>query len=542
MPAPKWPAVARNEYRLQTSGMRKIRPYFPLLAVGLLAVYLAYIAPAVVSLFIDDFIALLLSQAAVAMVEVILFLVFVYFTIIPITDTLRETQAGQLEIFLAAPIKPSDVLLGEFVGQIPFYAIYVTVVTGFFTTALKPLGLDLIQIAVIVMIFIVTFLSAYWIGNVIASLLRAKFAETARGRDIGKALALFIAIPIVAVVYAIQFGGLLEAIADPDTSGVLKTILGLLPSSWGAEVIVRFAANPGGISAFGVETLTRLGGLFSFFVAALWLGTKAADRAYSLEPTTFTASIARTDGRFYQTIKHIGGGGSFGALLVSIFKDYTRRFENLSKIFYIAGLILLMNIFIVGPKLAPDSPKGPVSGLGVFTPLLMIQFMFPILGVFVAGEVTLRGRENLFIYRKTPLGVERFIKARLLQGWLMVLPVSMVVTAISTLRGQQISFTLLLAATVLSGVIAAADLTFVLGLFLLNPAFSEKSTKFAINMLLVIFVSIGLFLGPLLGLMRVFPGLAGVSPLHVLLLQNALSWMVGGVFLYLGKRNLSRIE
>lgn len=542
MAHPKWLVVARNEYRIHTSRIRRIRPYFPLLAIGFLAVYLAYIAPAFVSLFIDDFIALLLSQAAVAMVQVILFLVFVYFMIIPITETLRETQAGELEIFLAAPIRPSDVLLGEFVGQIPFYAIFVTVVAGFFTTALKPLGLGFIQTAVIVMIFVVTFLSASWIGNVIAALLRVKFAETAHGRDIGKALALLVALPIVAVVYAIQSGGLLEAISDPSTGGTVKAILGLLPSSWGAEVIVGFASNPGDIKAFSLETLTRLGGLVAFFVTVLWLGTKAADRAYSLEPTTFTASIAKPDGEFYKTVKYVGGGGSFGILLVSIFKDYARRFENLSKIVYIVGLILLMNIFIVGPKVSPDSPEGPISGLGVFMPLLMIQFMFPILGVFVAGEVTLRGKENLFIYRKTPLGVGRFVGARLLQGWLMVVPVAMGATVISILRSQQISLTSLLAATGLSGLIAAADLTLVLGLFLLNPAFSEKSGKFMLNMLLIIFVSIGLFLGPLFGLMRMFPSLTNVSPLHVLLLQNALSWGVGIVFVHLGRRNLSRIE
>jgi len=123
---PKWLVVARNEYRTRTSRIRKIRPYFPYLVFGLLAVYVAFIAPRFVSLFIDDFLAFILSQAAVAMMQIILFMIFIYFMIIPITNTLREEQTGQLEIFLAAPVKPSDVLLGEFLGQMPFYAIFVT--------------------------------------------------------------------------------------------------------------------------------------------------------------------------------------------------------------------------------------------------------------------------------------------------------------------------------------------------------------------------------------------------------------------------------
>ena len=51
----KWFVIARNEYRISTSKMRAIRPYFPCLALGLLAVYVAFIAPMVVGIFIDDF-------------------------------------------------------------------------------------------------------------------------------------------------------------------------------------------------------------------------------------------------------------------------------------------------------------------------------------------------------------------------------------------------------------------------------------------------------------------------------------------------------
>jgi len=231
VPTPKWLVVARNEYRIRTSKIRKIRRYFPILVIGLLAVYVAFIAPAVVNLFIDDFQRLILSQAAEAMVPILLFMIFIYFIMIPITETLREEQTGQLEIFLAAPIKPSDILLGEFLGEMPFYAIFVTVITSFFTAVLNPLGLDIVQTAIIIIIFVVTFLSAFWIGTVIAAILRTKLGKTARGRDIGRALAMIIALPMVALIYAVMYGGLLDALADPGTSGMVRAILGLLPSS-----------------------------------------------------------------------------------------------------------------------------------------------------------------------------------------------------------------------------------------------------------------------------------------------------------------------
>ena len=527
MPVPKWLVVARNEYRIRTSRIRKIRPYFPYLVIGLLAVYIAFIAPAVVNLFIDDFLAFIITHAAVPMVQIILFMIFFYFIIIPVTNTLKEVQTGQLEIFLAAPIKPSDVLLGEFLGVMPFYAIAVTVITGSFTAVLHPLGLDIVQIAIIIIIFLVTFFSALWIGTVIAAILRTRLGRTARGKDIGRALSLVIALPMIAVMYAIMGGGLFEALLDPGTSGMITAILDLLPSSWGAQVFVDFASKAGNISAVGLDTLTRFGGLVAFFVAVLWLGAKAANRAYSIEPTTFTASRAKPDGVFYKTVKSLGGGGSFGTLLVSIFKDYSRRLENLSKIGYMVGLLVLVNIFLVGP----DDPEGA---------LLIPQFILPLLAAFVVGEVTLRGKEALFIYKKTPSGVGRLVKARLLHGWLVVVPIAGAITAVSAILSPQTTFISLLTTTGFAMLFVAANVAFVLGLSLLNPAFSDKSGSYILNLMIVMqALPFGLFLIPLIVLGRVFD----LGLYHVLFYVTLpLSWLVGIVFLYLGRRKLSRIE
>jgi len=521
VPTPKWLVVARNEYRIRINSIRKIRPYFPYLVIGLLAVYVAFIAPRIVSLFIDDFLAFFLSQVAVAMVPVIMFMIFFYFIILPITYTLKEVETSQLEIFLAAPIKPSDVLLGEFLGVMPFYAIVVAIIAGFFTAVLNPLGLDLVQIAIVIIIFVVTFFSALWIGTVIAAILRTRLGKTARGKDIGRALALVIALPMIAIMYAIMGGGLIQALADPGTSNMVRAILGFLPSSWGAEVIFGFVNNPGNISAIGFETLTFFGGLIVFFVAVLWLGARAANRAYSLETFTFVASVAKPNGVFYKTVRHLGGSESFGTLLVSVFKDYGRRLENLSKIFYIVGLLFLVNVLIVGTD--PEAA------------LLMPLFMLPLLAAFVVSEVTLRGKEALFIFKKTPSGVGRFVKARLLHGLLVVVPITVAITVVSTILSNQTIFALL-AITGLAVLFVSAIVAFILGLSLLNPAFSDKSGSYVTNLMITMFaIPNGLFLIPLM----VFdlPLLQTLCYVTI-----PLSWLVGIAFLYLGKRKLCRIE
>ena len=327
-------------------------------------------------------------------------------------------------------------------------------------------------------------------------------------------------------MYAIMGGGLLEALANPGTSGMVKDILSLLPSSWGAELIVSFASNPGNIGAVGFQTLTRFGGLVVFFVAVLLLGTKAASRAYNIEPTTFTASMAKPDGLFYRAVRYLGGGGSFGTLLVSVFKDYGRRLENLSRIIYILAIFVMVNVFLVRGF---SDPEGP---------LIMAQFLFPFLAVFMVGQVTVHGKEGLFIYKKTPFGVGRFVKAKLVQGWLVAVPIAAAITAISLILVPQASVVSLVAYIVFIVLLVAANVALAVGLALLNPQFSESARAqmggLMLNANVAMFASIGVFIGSMI--------LLDLGIFNTLLLQNAVIWLLGIIFLYLGKMKLSRIE
>ena len=501
-------------------------------------VYVGFVAPAVVSPFIDDFLAFIITQAAVPLVQIILFMFFFFMILFPISDTLREPQTGQLEIFLAAPVKPSDVLLGEFLGKMPFYAIAIAVITGTFTAFLTPLGLDIAQIAIIIAVFVITFLSAFWIGVVIAAVLGTKLGKVARGKDVGRALAVVIVLPVIAVLYAIIGGGLPEALANPETSQFVRAVFSVLPSSWGAEIFVGFASNPGNLGAVGFETLTLFGGLLVFFVAALWVGTKVTNRAYSLEPSRFTSSRAKPDGFFYKSIRFVGGGKSFGTLLSSIFKDYGRRLENLSWIIYAVGLVALLRIFI------SDGSSEPIDQL-----VFLSEMAIPFLAAFVVGTVS-RGKNTLFIFKKSPSGIGRFVKARLVQGWLVAVPIAAVLIAVSTILLPQIMLEFLLINVLWGSLRTLVLVVVVLGLAITNPIFAEESRErnmgVIINLMVVLFATIGLGIGlPRLGLSfgKMFPN---INPLSVILYDHLLLTMVfllAGIFLlYVGTKKLERIE
>lgn len=519
MPTPKWLLIGRNHYRLTMSGIRPLRPYFPYLLVGLLAIYVGYLAPRLVDAFIDEALAFLLSQAAVAMIQIILFAIFLWFVFFPVSLALKEVQASQLEIFLSAPVKPSHLLLGEFLGSMPFYAIGVVMVAGVFTSILGASGVGYLQIAIMVAIFLLTFFLALWIGTVAAALLRTTLGRSERGRDIGKGLGFLIALPVVGVMYAIMGGGLGNALSDPASGGLVRGLLGVFPSSWGARVIIDFVNHPGNIAPVFAETIIRLGGLAGLFLASLWLGVKIADRAYTLETEGLAASTAGADGRFYRFLRAAAGSGSFASLLVTIFKDYSRRLQNLSRVGYIVGLVVLINLFLV-------DPDNPVDAL------VMSQAIFAMLAVFVVGEVTVRGKETLFIYRKAPMGEGRLIRARLAQGWMVTIPIAAAVTAaqLSITPGTGLGKVLIYTGYV--SALVAAHVVFALGLFLMMPAFSDKGGEFLTTaMVVVMFASISFILS-----------LIFLGPVRGLALILALSWLVGAIILFLGRKNLGRIE
>jgi hypothetical protein len=517
----KWLVVAKNEYRLRTSGIRNFRRYFPYAMVALLVVLVGVVAPAVVNAIMDrvDIPAFFISVAALPILQILLFFFFFYFMIFPISNTLKDIEMQEYEIFLNAPIRPGDVLLGKFVGVFPFYAIVIAAVTGFFMAFLLPLGLDVIQIVILIAVFVFTFLTGTWIGTVIAALLRTKLGSTARGRDIGKAIPLLLAIPMIAVMYALMGGGLGQALTDPNTSGFVKDVLIVFPSSWGAELFVLFARNPGDVAAVALETLTRFGGLVLFFAATLWLGAKAANRAFSLEMTTFTPSVAKPEGAFYRTVRFLSGGQTFGTLLVSIFKDYGRRFENLSKIAYMLGLLVMIAVFFGDFEDA-------------FSAIAFGVFLFPFLTVFIIGEVTIRGKENLFIYRKAPLGEDRYIWGRLVQAWLIVLPMAAVYSTIMVILVPNVDAITFLITVGFVVLYVAAAVIFALGVFLMFPVFTDKPSELMLNAMVVMITSIFLF---------IFVEILIGGPWN-LLVMVVIYWAIAVTALSLGKKRLLDLE
>jgi len=96
LPNPKWLVIAKNEFRVTTSPIRSLRRYYPLMLAGLFGAWVFYLAPMLVRSLMSDFEGLIVSEIAVAVFEIILFMFSVFLTIIPVSNALKEEGIGQI--------------------------------------------------------------------------------------------------------------------------------------------------------------------------------------------------------------------------------------------------------------------------------------------------------------------------------------------------------------------------------------------------------------------------------------------------------------
>jgi hypothetical protein len=463
--ASKWSAVARFEYLVMTSGIRGIRPYIVYAVLPLLAVWVFFVSPILVGPLAGILATFPLTILTI-LIQAIFFSASISVAMIPVTQTLKEIKTGQIEILLAAPVKPGDVLFGEFLGQSPLYAIVLTLIAGFVSAVLSTSAFNGFVSLSVVVVFLLTTLTALWLGTLASALLRTRLGTHSKGRDTGRALGIFIALPLIAILYFFTSGMAFEVLADPSYGPAVRSTLSYLPSSWAADIALTLAI--GEIDSLFIAT--RIIALIVFIGGVFVAGVKTADRFNSLEPFNFSSTMVRRDGLFYSLVRALGGGTS-GALLATTFKDYIRKAENVSKLVYICALQAMMMFFT-----NREDGSGHVSEL--------IPIISAIMASFVVGEITMQGKNNLFIYRKAPGGIVKLIKARFIHGGLIVAGFTGLMTISLGMLFTRTALDKLILLTVLNAILAIGGVLLSLGLFLANPAFNDKSPSYALNILL----------------------------------------------------------
>ena len=518
-----WYSIAKNEYRIMINSLfPSLKSYFlPLLGLTILF-YPTIVVPMILDFLLDEETLNIVAKFFTTLFNVMLLNIFIIFLTMPITLGVKDVKSGNMELLLSAPIKSSDVLFGEFFGKLPFYMMGAILMGGLITGVLAVTGTNILIIIILTMLFVLNFLLAYWIGTAFGFYLKGKITKSARMKDFGKALAFIIVIPVVFVMYGTM--GIALNYAESNVLNFdMNVILDFFPSSWIGNICNQLVGlgNIDDLNNFDFFLNTFLTiGLIIFVILG---GITIANRIYNLEPVSLSESVVKPHNTTFKILKTIGGRGSFGVLIAYNFKNFFRKFENLSKLVYAVALMIIMQLFFTNPDIDVEF-------------LYMFSNVFSaLLAGFVISEATMQGKEKLLIYRNTPLNDWKFIFSKLILYMLIIIPISGVFNALMFLIAPDLTleiFTKNLTSVIL---VSFAMIVFAFGLFLLNPPFNEKAPEFMINFQVIIMVAIMSFILFLI----LFRGLSFFETqiIHFLFVLS-----VGIIMLVLGKRKLTNLE
>ncbi len=558
----KWYHIAKAEYYVLTAGLRKHRKASVGLMFALAAIWASFVAPMIINAFIQmiipmDTIRTMLMVMFPGLMRTVMLFLWALLLMFPLSYSLQEIKIGQWEIFLSNNVKSRDILTGTFVGRSPMYGLIVMV---FAPLLISPFMLafevSLVGQALVYTVVALMVMSTIWLANFITAVVQSRLGDSSRGNDIAKALSVVIALIVIIPMYGIFF--FLPQISD---------VLGLdaflvMPFTWSADLISWIAITFNGIGLTGsqimgfssilqLDMLTSALLMAAFGLAFVPIALTAADRIFSISAGVRTETVT-TVGReniFIRGIRRVAKG-SFGALTVVSLKDFGRKAQNLSKIFYGVILSIILPLLIQQVTVMEGSSFEPTEVLP------MISIMIGIVGVFpFAGTGFLESKDQLWIIRSAPKGASRFMKARVATGFLMAIPLSLMPTIAMTFMFNLPLITALQIFVVAFIVVCGAVMVS-MGITAQNPNYedtksSAHQTVLITSMMLTqftliapLFAAIFLDIGLGFSLFQFMESIFGLDGFMLveMTIGPAFLLLLGGLMVFRGIRSLGSVE
>jgi hypothetical protein len=539
-----WYHIAKAEFLVLTSRFRKHRKSASIVVLIICAVWALLIVPIIMSLVIEWYgegFDLVLILSFPGFMRSLIMSLWVMLIVFPITNALSEIKISQWEIMLSNNVSTRDMMIGTFVGSIPIYGIAVLV---FGPVIISPFVLVYeVSLAGQIFIYLALFCvatSALWFSTLLCTALQARLGNSPRGNDIAKALVMVLAIVVLVPMYGLIFFG--ASIVQVMGLDIFK----VFPFTWGADLIIwlvilfnGISLSPSHIAAvesmLGFNLLTNMMLLLSFSVGMVGLAIVSADRLFSIGAGARTEQVitVRRENAVLRSIRRLSPSPS-GVLLVTAMKDFGRKTQNMSKLAY--GMVMA----VVLPLMMRIGLTGFTDPVGLLVvSALIVGTMLSLAGGMAFGGIGfLDSKDQLWILKSAPSGVEKFVKARITESMIFALPMAAISTLIvSYIVGLGVIESIIVltnACLSLYGAIMIAT-----GITANNPNYEDtKSKAFKGNTggtMITIMIIMQVTL-----LLLIETGLR--NPLLMIFAPSIVMSLVGSVFTVVGTRRLARPE
>ncbi len=559
--ARKWLAIAKAEYLVLSSSMRPHRRAYLSVLTTIALIWAAIGAPMVIGGLVNALIPMELLQPLLQVIfpglmrTVALFL-WIVLLLFPLSYALQEIKIGQWEIFLSNNVRTRDIMTGTYIGKIPLFGLIVIFLAPLLITPLV-LAFEVNIIGQILIYGVITLLSlgTIWFSNFITSVIQSRLGDSSRGNDIAKALAMIVAIIVIIPMYGLMF-------FLPTMSELMGTDAFLiLPSTWFADTMSWFAVTFNGVGLTGsqiigfgsilqLDMLTSVALMGGFVLLTIGFGLGMSDRVFTIEAGVRT-EVVTTVGKENFILRGVRrlAPGSFGSLMVTHFKDFLRKAQNLSKIFYGVVLATILPVIMMSLEIGDE----PFALNEMF---LTIVAMLALVGAMpFAGAGFLESKDQLWIIQGTPSGVSKYVKSRIVTQALIGIALIIIPTIALTLLIEMTLFeTLMLLGlgymAIFGGMLVSTGVT--AG----NPNYEDTKspahqTNVMMSVLIAEFSIIGVMLVDMfvsIGLNIDFFGIVGniFGPENIMFGMSFIGilvqWTIGGILVWKGIHSLSRPE
>ncbi len=542
-----WFNIAKAEFQVQTSSMRKHRKRFVVGSyVGGLA-WALFFAPLIMSSILIDYLQLppsLLAMVMPGLMRAGIMFIWLMLLIIPLTNALQEVKIGQWEVLLSNRVSTREILFGSFLGRVAIYGLYVLYLTPLllapFAVAMEVsfLGLGLMSLN----IFVLT-VGTIWVSNLLVTAIQARLGSSSRGKDLANAVAILLGLVATIPLIGLQlFAPLMTEILGMD-------FFLIFPFSWSADLMTQIAVVFNGVgfslsqfeALLGFDYIINLLLIGSFSGVTIAIGALTADRFFVIGETSRIEEVTRVQGEnlFIRGIRR-ASVGSFGILVITGIKSFMRKAENISRLFLLIVLALIIPFFIFFRA----------GELDLTSVVIMTSLMLGFLGVQVFGGTGfIESKDQLWNIQAAPQGVRRFILSKVVQSLLFIVPIAF-------LPGILYSLLLNLALTdailiLLANIASCIGGSFIgIGIASINPTYDDtKSGSYRENnvrgMMLVVLSFMGYLLVDILVSMlgyHDFMNMLWESEFYSLLAQLVPLPLVGLAVLFVGQHSLAHRE
>ena len=433
-----WKTIVKHEIRLKTYKYRENRKLF---LIGIYAFFIYwgfYLGPNLFNIIISNVaqdIPKMYVSISVKFIEYFLTSFFLIILIYPLYGLYRKEEIGYSEILLASPIKPGDIFLGEFLGKLIFYFLLIL---GFGPVIISLLNqiqtLNFLQYFIIYLSLFMLMAFSFLIGLIIANLIENKMTKSTIAKDMGKSFLLLLSIIVVALFYILRFFFHI-ILSNP----VYKMWLMFYPSFWYSNIIL-FGIDPA-LNLFNALSnylfvITNISLAIVIPSILLYLSYKKADLFYTLEGYTENeVFISKKEGKFYSFIRKITPQ-KWEGLIITQFKQFLRKKENLFKIIYSWALISVIGVIIIISLENPSLAVYDILNLKLLVIIIASWVGGLLFGILMGLHIFIDSKEIVFQYKSTPRGVKALVYSYIYEIFYLILILDISLTFIFTLIFQ----------------------------------------------------------------------------------------------------------